>query len=229
MALGGKREGAGRRRLEEEKKKVTKSFRITPTLLTEIEKKYSEKTLSWIIEQALIEYLKKHQEKKMNNKILVRRKKGNGDAGKLDRYTVTQLTIDTFIKMLDTLQKIYFVPRDKVENYFNNGDTTKDIFTSEEWENIKEVCKEDNGLLNGNIYLEKLDLIDLVDGICSFFSCKDWIQNENFKKSEIKYIYKEWYEEFKKNFMDEELEELERVVKFICDEDNYNQDFTISK
>lgn len=229
MALGGKRERAGRRKLEEEKKKVTKSFRITPTLLTEIEKKYPEKTLSWIIEQALIEYLKKHQEEKMNNKILVRRKKGNGDAGKLDKYTVTQLTIDTFIKMLDTLQKIYFVPRDKVENYFNNGDTTKDIFTSEEWENIKEVCKEDNGLLNGNIYLEKLDLIDLVDGICAFFLCKDWIQNENFKKSEIKYIYKEWYEEFKKNFMDEELEELERVVKFICDEDNYNQDFTISK
>lgn len=229
MALGGKREGAGRRKLEEEKKKVTKSFRITPILLTEIEKKYPEKTLSWIIEQALIEYLKKHQEEKMNNKILVRRKKGNGDAGKLDRYTVTQLTIDTFIKMLDTLQKIYFVPRDKVENYFNNGDATKDIFTSEEWENIKEVCKEDNGLLNGNIYLEKLDLIDLVDGICAFFLCKDWIQNENFKKSEIKYIYKEWYEEFKKTFMDEELEELERVVKFICDEDNYNQDFTISK
>ena len=229
MALGGKREGAGRRKLEEEKKKVTKSFRITPTLLTEIEKKYPGKTLSWIIEQALIEYLKKHQEEKMNNKILVRRKKGNGDAGKLDRYTVTQLTIDTFIKMLDTLQKIYFVPRDKVENYFNNDDTTKDIFTSEEWENIKKACKEDNGLLDGNIYLEKLDLIDLIDKICAFFLCKDWIQSENFKKSEIKYIYKEWYEEFKKNFMEEELEELERVVKFICNEDNYNQDFTISK
>ena len=45
--------------MEEEKKKVTKSFRITPTLLAEIEKKYPEKTLSWIIEQALIEYIKK--------------------------------------------------------------------------------------------------------------------------------------------------------------------------
>ena len=59
MALGGKREGAGRRKLEEEKKKVTKSFRITPTLLAEIGKKYPKKTLSWIIEQALIEYIKK--------------------------------------------------------------------------------------------------------------------------------------------------------------------------
>lgn len=164
----------------------------------------------------------------MNNKILVRRKKENGDAGKLDRYTVTQLTIYTFIKILDTLQKMYFVSRNKVENYFNNGDTSKDIFTSEEWENIKKVCKEDNGLLNGNIYLEKLNLIDFVYGICAFFSCKDWIPNENFKKLEIKYIYKEYYEEFKKNFMDEELEELERVVKFI-DDDNYNQDFTLSK
>lgn len=55
----------------------------------------------------------------MNNKILVRRKKENGDAGKLDRYTVTQLTIYTFIKILDTLQKMYFVSRNKVENYFN--------------------------------------------------------------------------------------------------------------
>ena len=41
-------------------------------------------------------------------------------------------------------------------------------------------------------------------------------------------MYKEYHEEFKKNFTDQELEELERVVKFI-DEDNYNQDFTISK
>lgn len=57
----------------------------------------------------------------MNNKILVRRKKENGNAGKLDRYTVTQLTIYTFIKILDTLQKMYFVLRNKVENYFNNG------------------------------------------------------------------------------------------------------------
>lgn len=164
----------------------------------------------------------------MNNKILVRRKKENGDASKLDRYTVTQLTIYTFIKILDTLQKMYFVSRNKVENYFNNGDTSKDIFTSEEWENIKKVCKEDNELLNGNIYLEKLNLIDFIYGICAFFSCKDWIPNENFKKSEIKYIYKEYYEEFKKNFMIEELDELERVVKFI-DDDNYNQDFTLSK
>ena len=139
----------------------------------------------------------------MNNKILVRRKKENGNAGKLDRYTVTQLTIYTFIKILDTLQKMYFVSR-------------------------KKVCKENNGLLNGNIYLEKLNLIDFIYEICAFFSCKDWIPNENFKKSEIKYIYKEYYEEFKKNFMIEELEELERVVKFI-DEDNYNQDFTLSK
>ena len=68
MALGGKREGAGRRKLEEEKKKVTKSFRITPTLLAEIEKKYPEKTLSWIIEQALIEYIKKQNIKKRHIK-----------------------------------------------------------------------------------------------------------------------------------------------------------------
>ena len=229
MASGGAREGAGRKKLDEDKKKINKTFRIDPQLFKEIETKYPNEKLTNIIENALIEYLKKHQEEKMNNKILVRRKKENGDAGKLDRYAVTQLTIDTFIKMLDTLQKIYFVSRDKVENYFNNDDTTKDIFTLEEWENIKKVCKEDNGLLDGNIYLEKLDLIELVDGICSFFLCKDWIQSENFKKSEMKYIYREWHEEFKKTFTEEELEELERVVKFICDEDNYNQDFTISK
>ena len=228
MASGGAREGAGRKKLDASKKKLNKTFRIDPQLLKKIEAKYPDKKFANIIEKALIDYLKKNEEEEMNNKILVRRKKENGEAGKLDRYIVTQLTIDTFIKMLDTLQKIYFVPRDKVENYFNNDDTTKDIFTSEEWENIKKACKEDNGLLDGNIYLEKLDLIDLIDKICAFFLCKDWIQSENFKKSEIIYIYKEWYEEFKKNFMEEELEQLERVVKFI-NEDNYNQDFTISK
>ena len=40
MTRGGKREGAGRKKLNEEKKKITKSFRINQELLIEIEKNF---------------------------------------------------------------------------------------------------------------------------------------------------------------------------------------------
>ena len=49
MTRGGKREGAGRKKLNEEKKKITKSFRINQELLIEIEKKFPNLTLSSII------------------------------------------------------------------------------------------------------------------------------------------------------------------------------------
>lgn len=59
MTRGGKREGAGRKKLNEEKKKITKSFRINQELLIEIEKKFPNLALSSIIEKALIEYVEK--------------------------------------------------------------------------------------------------------------------------------------------------------------------------
>lgn len=59
MTRGGKREGAGRKKLNEEKKKITKSFRINQEFLIEIEKKFPNLTLSSIIEKALIEYVEK--------------------------------------------------------------------------------------------------------------------------------------------------------------------------
>ena len=59
MTRGGKREGAGRKKLNEEKKKITKSFRINQELLIKVEKKFPNLTLSSIIEKALIEYIEK--------------------------------------------------------------------------------------------------------------------------------------------------------------------------
>nr|DAK26047.1 MAG TPA: antitoxin [Caudoviricetes sp.] len=64
MARGGKREGAGRKKLTTENKTVLKSFRIKETLLMEIKKNYPSLTLSSIIEKALIEYIKKNENKK---------------------------------------------------------------------------------------------------------------------------------------------------------------------
>ena len=59
MASGGAREGAGRKKLDANKKKVNKTFRIDPQLFKEIETKYPNEKLTSIIEKALIEYLKK--------------------------------------------------------------------------------------------------------------------------------------------------------------------------
>lgn len=60
MASGGAREGAGRKKLDDDKKKVNKTFRIDPQLFKEIETKYPNEKLTSIIEKALIEYLKKN-------------------------------------------------------------------------------------------------------------------------------------------------------------------------
>lgn len=60
MASGGARQGAGRKRLDEDKKKINKTFRIDPQLFKEIETKYPHEKLTNIIENALIEYLKKN-------------------------------------------------------------------------------------------------------------------------------------------------------------------------
>lgn len=60
MALGGAREGAGRKKLDASKKKLNKTFRIDPQLFKEIESKYPNERLTNIIEKALIEYLKKN-------------------------------------------------------------------------------------------------------------------------------------------------------------------------
>nr|DAX62206.1 MAG TPA: antitoxin [Caudoviricetes sp.] len=61
MTRGGKREGAGRKKLTEENKTVLKSFRIKEILLIEVKKNYPALTLSSIIEKALIEYIKKNK------------------------------------------------------------------------------------------------------------------------------------------------------------------------
>lgn len=60
MASGGAREGAGRKKLDANKKKINKTFRIDPQLFKEIESKYPNEKLTNIIEKALIEYLKKN-------------------------------------------------------------------------------------------------------------------------------------------------------------------------
>ena len=60
MASGGAREGAGRKKLDDDKKKINKTFRMDPQLFKEIETKYPNEKLTSIIEKALIEYLKKN-------------------------------------------------------------------------------------------------------------------------------------------------------------------------
>lgn len=57
MARGGAREGAGRKKLSEDKKMIKKSITIKGELLAKIEEKYPDKKLSQLIEEALIKFL----------------------------------------------------------------------------------------------------------------------------------------------------------------------------
>lgn len=51
---GGARKGAGRKKLPAKEKKITKSIVITPSFLEKIKKKYPDKSLSQIVEMALL-------------------------------------------------------------------------------------------------------------------------------------------------------------------------------
>ncbi len=51
---GGARKGAGRKKLKEKEKKITKSIVITPVLYDTIMKKYPDKNFSQIVEMALL-------------------------------------------------------------------------------------------------------------------------------------------------------------------------------
>jgi hypothetical protein len=57
---GGKREGAGRKALGKDKR-ISRSITIKRELLDEVENKFNEKKLSYVIEDALIEYIKKNK------------------------------------------------------------------------------------------------------------------------------------------------------------------------
>lgn len=56
---GGKREGAGRKKLTEDKKMLKKAITIKGEILQKINEKYPSAKLSQVIEEALIEFLKK--------------------------------------------------------------------------------------------------------------------------------------------------------------------------
>lgn len=56
---GGKREGAGRKKLSEDEKMLKKAITIKGKILQKINEKYPGAKLSQVIEEALIEFLKK--------------------------------------------------------------------------------------------------------------------------------------------------------------------------
>ena len=60
MTKGGKREGSGRKALGKDKR-LSRSITIKRELLDEVENKFNEKKLSYVIEDALIEYIKKNK------------------------------------------------------------------------------------------------------------------------------------------------------------------------
>lgn len=164
------------------------------------------------------------------NKIIVRRMKENKKGGVIEKYNINESALNSLMKVYEILDNKYFVDKNKLNDYFGDINSDNSMFSKEEWENIKEICNEDN-YLNGNLYFIGIREKEYMENICSFFKSKNWLETETFDNEadiSILRIYKGNYKLLKEKLSKEELEELERIIDFI-EIDNWGMDFTISK
>ena len=164
------------------------------------------------------------------NKIIVRRRKENKKGGVIEKYNITESTLNSLMKVYEILDNKYFVDKNKLNDYFGDINGDNSMFSKEEWESVKEICNECN-YLNGNLYFIGIREKEYMENICSFFNSENWLEAETFDNEadiSILRIYKGNYKLLKEKLSKEELEELERIIDFIKI-DNWGMDFTISK
>ena len=134
--------------------------------------------------------------------------KGQGTNPEIEKKSMdyTPEVEEIFLTILDKVLRVKFnLSKKAVMEYFT---ANEDNFTKEELENLKEICREKDGTLNGNIYL---------NGIDSKYNFVDWFEEDRelidaIYLREILGIYKE---EIKKVLSKEQLKKLKEIEEFI--------------
>ena len=107
---------------------------------------------------------------------------------------------------MDKVLRVKFsLSKKAVMEYFT---ANEDNFTEEELENLKEICREKDGTINGNIYL---------NGIDSKYTFVDWFEEDRelINAAYLREILGTYAEDIEKVLSSEQLELLENVKKFI--------------
>lgn len=134
--------------------------------------------------------------------------KGQGTNPEIEKKSMeyTEEVEEIFLTILDKVLRTKFnLSKKAVMEYFT---ADEDNFTEEELKNLKEICREKDGTINGNIYL---------NGIDDKFRFIDWFEEDRelIDASQLREILGTYAEEIKKVLSLEQLELLENIKKFI--------------
>ena len=134
--------------------------------------------------------------------------KGQGTNPEIEKKSMdyTEEVEEIFLTILDKVLRTKFnLSKKAVMEYFTADENN---FTEEELEKLKEICREKDGTLNGNIYL---------NGIDDKYRFIDWFEEDRelIDAIYLREILRTYAEEIKKVLSPEQLELLENIKKFI--------------
>lgn len=113
---------------------------------------------------------------------------------------------EIFLTILNKVLRTKFnLSKKAVMEYFT---ANEDNFTEEELEKLKEICREKDGTLNGNIYL---------NGIDNKYNFIDWFEEDRelIDASQLREILGAYKKEIEKILSKEQLKKLKEIEEFI--------------
>ena len=158
-----------------------------------------------------LEILKGRINKKLRNggnmKVLYIAK-GQGTNPEIEKKSMdyTPEVEEIFLTILDKVLRVKFnLPKKAVMEYFT---ADEDNFTEEELKDLKEICREKDGTLNGNIYL---------NGIDNKYRFIEWFEEERelIDAPYLREILGTYAKEIKKVLNSKQLELLNKIKEFI--------------
>ena len=158
-----------------------------------------------------LEILKGKINKKLRNggnmkKLYIAKGQGTNPEITVSSIDYTEEMEEIFLTILNKVLRVKFsLSKKAVMEYFT---ADEDNFTEEELENLKEICREKDRILNGNIYL---------NGIDYKYKFIDWFEEDRelIDASQLRDALGTCAEEIKKVLSLEQLELLKRVKEFI--------------
>ena len=134
--------------------------------------------------------------------------KGQGTNPEIEKKSMdyTEEVEEIFLTILNKVLRTKFsLSKKAVMEYFT---ADEDNFTEEELKDLKSICREKDGTLNGSIYL---------NGIDDKYRFIDWFEEDRelIDAIYLREILRTYKEEIKKVLSKEQLELLENIKKFI--------------
>lgn len=134
--------------------------------------------------------------------------KGQGTNPEIEKKSMdyTPEVEEIFLTILDKVLRVKFnLSKKAVMEYFTADENN---FTEEELKDLKNICKEKDGTINGNIYL---------NGIDSKYMFIDWFEEDRelIDASQLREILGIYKEEIKKVLSKEQLKKLKEIEEFI--------------